>query len=288
MIGRVVLAALLGGLVLVSEAAAAPCGKPDLLDMIPPDGAANVPANATLAAYYERSAEYLGEQVVVITPDGNEQALPATFDPTEARLSVTPPDLLVPGDYAVRWPVLRSFGSATPGIGGEAHFTVGTELDEEPPLFDGVRGARWDYARDTDDCTDEITQRYVFDVDLGFASDDGGRNGLTLILFQTAGPGAGNGSVPVHARALPGSSAASVRVALVPDDTIGEVCFAGLVRDTTGKISNSADREACVNTVAPPFFRGCSIARAPGDDLAPVVALAIVVIAAGRRRPRPR
>jgi MYXO-CTERM domain-containing protein len=285
--GRDLLGALLGATLLVPRAAAAPCGKPDLLDMIPPNGAQDVPPNARLAAYYQRSAEYLGEEVVIVTPDGNETALPATFNATEGQLSVTPPDLLAPGDYVVRWPVLRSLSSAIPGLGAEAHFTVGTELDEEPPMFEGVSGLRWDYLRETDECTDEVTKRYVFDLELGFASDDGGRNGLTLIVFQTVGPGAANGPVPLHARALPSSAAAQVRVSLVPEDAIGQVCFAALVRDTTGKISSSADREACVETVTPPFFRGCAVA--PGDAAGREgLALALLLIAVARRRSRPR
>ena len=265
---RVVLGALLGAAIAAPRATAAPCGKPDLLDMIPRDGAPDVPPNATFTAFYERSAEYLGEQVVVVTPDGNETALPATFDNGEGRLSVTPPDPLAPGQYVVRWPVLRSRSSAIAGVGGEARFTVGTQPDVEAPTFEGVADVSWDYARETDECTDEVTKRYVFDIDIGLASDDGGRDGLTLILFQTAGPGAEAGPVQVHTRALPGSAAVSFRVALVPEDAIGRVCFAGLVRDTTGKISNSADHEVCVETVSPPFFRGCAVApgtaRTPG------------------------
>jgi hypothetical protein len=259
--GRALLGVWLGALVaLPRAAAAAPCGKPDLLDMIPPNGALAVPANATWAAYYASTAEYLGEQVIVVTPDGNRQAFPARFDMTEGRLSVTPPDLPAPGQYTVEWPVLRASGSAEPGTDGKATFTVDDRLDESPPTFEGVQKVSWDYQRDTDECTDEVTKRYVFDLDLGFASDDGGRDGLTLILFQTSGPAADAGSVPVHARALPKSAAAKVRIAVVPEDAIGRVCFAGLVRDMTGKISNGGDVEACVQTVPPPFFRGCAVA----------------------------
>jgi len=290
---RLTTSALIAALTVMSAAAAAafaaPCGKPDLLDMIPPDQATGVPPNATLAAIYQRSAEYVNEQVVVKTPDGTEQALPASFDSTEGRLSVTPPDLLPPGEYTVTWPVLRALASATPGLGGQTTFVVGTTFDAEPPAFEGVLGVRWDYEREADDCTDEITQRYVFDVDIGVASDDGGRDGLTLILFQTRGPAADGGSVPVYARALPDRDGATVRVALVPADVIGEVCFAGLVRDTTGKISNSADREVCVKTVAPPFFRGCSVAPGGGADSAACVpALALLIAVCRRRRSRSR
>jgi MYXO-CTERM domain-containing protein len=282
-IGRVLSGALIGVSIFVPRATAAPCGRPDLLDMIPPNGAQEVPPNATLSAFYQRSAEYLGEQVVIVTPDGNETALPAVFNATEGRLSVTPPDVLAPGRYIVRWPVLRSLGSAVPGMGGEAQFDVGQQLDEEPPAFDGVTRVGWDYQRQTDECTDEVTKRYVFDIDLALAGDDGGRNGLTLILFQTSGSGADGGAVPVHARALPLSAATPVRVALVPEDATGRVCFAGLVRDTTGKISSSADREVCVDTVAPPFFRGCAVAPDNSAGHA-VVAVVLLLLAAARRR----
>src|SRR6185503_7959297 len=149
--------------------------------------------------------------------------------------------------------------------------------------FDGVLNASWDYQRETDDCTDEITKRYIFDLTIGLAGDDGGRNGLTLILFQTSGPGAMGASVPVHARALPVSAATPIRVSLVPENATGHVCFAGLVRDTTGQVSNSADRVACVDTAPPPFFRGCQVAPGanPGAGVACLAALAIAV---GSRR----
>ena len=45
---------------------------------------------------------------------------------------------------------------------------------------------------------------------------------------------------------------------------MGEICFAGIVRDTTGQLSQSGDVEACVHTTEPPFFRGCSVGRARG------------------------
>ena len=64
--------------------ARARAGVPDLVDMVPPDGATDVPLNATLGAHYTASADYLGEDVVLVHPDGREpQTLEADFDPTE-------------------------------------------------------------------------------------------------------------------------------------------------------------------------------------------------------------
>ena len=95
----VLLAGAGGAAVVVAPARAhaAPCGVPDLVDMVPPDGATAVPLNATLSAHYMASADYLGEDVVLVHPDGREQVLDARFDPTEVLLSVTPTEPLVRG-----------------------------------------------------------------------------------------------------------------------------------------------------------------------------------------------
>lgn len=289
-------ASLFGILALAPPARGAPCGQPNLVDMVPPDKATDVPPNATLAAHYTASADYLGEPVVLVLPDGEEQTLPATFDATEVRLSITPGAPLAPGGpYVVRWPALRGLNATAPGTGGQATFSVVATPDSAPPMFDGVAAARWHLDRSTNDCTDSIEERFVFDLDLGAASDDGGRDGLTLLLFQTSGPGAGDGSVPVLARALP-PEGESAQVALPTGDSVGRICFAGLVRDTTGQVSSSADREACVETTAPPFFQGCELAQdarpaAAGSMfgwLAVVLAVVAAVLAGRRRRGRSR
>lgn len=287
-------AGLFGVLALAAAPArGAPCGQPNLVDMVPPDQAADVPPNATLAAHYAASADYLGEPVVLVLPDGEEQTLPATFDATEVRLSITPgAPLAAGGPYVVRWPALRGLNAAAPGVGGQATFSVVTTPDSAPPMFDGVAAVRWHLDRSTNDCTDSIEERFTFDLDLGAASDDGGRDGLTLLLFQTSGPGAGDGSVPVLARALP-PEGQSAQVALPTGDSVGRICFAGLVRDTTGQVSNSADREACVETTDPPFFQGCELApnaeREVTSSRFGLLAVALTVgLAVRRRRGRSR
>ena len=271
-----------------SPARASSCGKPDLVDMVPPDGSTDVPPNATLAAHYTASADYLGEDVVLDTPDHVSNALPATFDATEGRLSITPPDPLVAGGtYTVHWPALRGLNAAAPGVGGQATFTVAPVPDGAPPAFEGVVGVSWDLLRVNNDCTNTIEPRFVFDIDLGGASDDGGRDNLTLILFQTMGGAVDGGSVPVLAAALP-AAGTRPRVALPVGDATGHVCFAGLVRDTTGAVSNSADKQVCVDTTAPPFFRGCAVAPGNGSPAAAGVALTVVLLAGARRRGRRR
>jgi MYXO-CTERM domain-containing protein len=268
------------------RAHAAPCGVPDLADMVPPDGATGVPLNAKLGAHYLASADYLGEDVVLVHPDGREQVLDARFDPTEVLLSVTPTEPLVAGGaYVVRWPALRALNAATPGIGGQAHFTAGTKDDTESPSFAGVTQVHWDLERVQNDCTEELEERYVFDIALGDVSDDGGRDGLTLLVFQTSGSGAMAMTVPVSTRAIPAAGAAA-QVKLPTRDSIGHVCFAALVRDTADLVSQSGAAEACVDTVAPPFFRGCSVAG-PAPGAAPAItlgALAVLALLARRRK----
>ena len=105
----------------------------------------------------------------------------------------------------------------------------------------------------------------MFDVDLGAAADDGGIGGLTLMLFQTRGPEVLGMPVPIPARAWP-QSGTRAQVRLTKDEGVGEICFAGLVRDSLGQISEGGDVQACVHTTDPPFFNGCSVAGPSGDD----------------------
>jgi hypothetical protein len=274
-----------------ATARAASCGKPDLVDMVPPDAATGVPLNARLGAHYAAAAEYLGEDVVLVHPDSSEEILAATWDATEQFLTVTPTaPLLANSQYEIRWPPLRGLNAAAPGLGGDAKFMTGAGDDLAPPSFVGVTGLTWDLERVTDECTDEQVERFVFDLSLGAASDDGGTTGLTLMLYQTKGPHVGDTPTPIPARAWPqdGTQAGKqAQVRLATDVAVGEICFAGIVRDTTGAVSSSGDVEACVHTTDPPFFRGCSVARGGvrGGDLLASAALVALLL---RRRTRRR
>jgi hypothetical protein len=262
---------------------AAPCGKPDLVDMVPPDGAVAVPPNATLAAHYTSAAEYLGEEVVLVRPDMSEQVLPAMWDATEQRLSATPPQPLEPVTiYEVRWPALRGLNAAAPGVGDSARFTTGTAFDVAQPTFAGLVGLSWDLERMNDECVDELVERFVFDINLGAAQDDGGTNGLTLMLFQTSGPNLMGMPKPIPARAWP-TDGKSAQVKLATGDAVGDICFAGIVRDATGQLSQSGDVEVCVHTTEPPFFRGCSVAGAHGGHGWALASLPLAALLLRRR-----
>jgi hypothetical protein len=285
----VVALAVAAGTLAAAPVARAQCGKPDLVDMVPPDGATDVPRDATLGAHYAASAEYLGEEVVLVHPDGSEQLLDATWEPTEQLLSAMPTAAMTANSsYEIRWPVLRGLNAAAPGLGGSARFTTGAALDTAPPVFAGVAGLSWDLERKTDDCADDdLVERFLFDVDLGAASDDGGTSGLTLMLFQTRGPQVFGMPVPIPARAWP-QQGMRAQVKLAADDAVGEICFAGLVRDTVGQISGGGDVQACVHTTDPPFFNGCSVSGgsgARGSALASLLPLAALLL---RRRARAR
>ena len=92
--------------------------------------------------------------------------------------------------------------------------------------------------------------------------------------------------VPLPARAWPQNGGARAQVRLTKDEGLGEICFAGLVRDTLGQISQGGDVQACVHTTDPPFFNGCSVAGRSGDGdgaLASLLSLAALLL---RRRMR--
>jgi hypothetical protein len=261
------------------------CGRPDLRDAVPPDMATGVPPNAALTAHYEPSAEYLGEDVI-LTPEGlGDEVVKATWDQSQGLLTFAPPQPLAPGAYTLRWPSLRGLSTAAPGRGATVRFTVREAPDEAEPAFDGLTGASWDLERRENDCTDALENRMVFDLALGPADDDGGRDGLTLVVFQTAGGSTDGGSVPVLSTALP-AAGSTVRVKLPVASATGHVCFAAFVKDLTGKTSAGGAASVCVETTAPPFFRGCAVAPAGPRAAALALALAGFALAVRRRRAR--
>lgn len=265
------LLALLASTLSSSVAAAEPCNRPDLKDTMPPNAALGVPTNAALHARYATSAEYLDEEIVLERVATGESETfsgsQVSWVSVEGVLSITPSTPLASSElYRVRWPGLRGIATASRGRGKDIEFETGATEDVELPVFDGISGLEWDVERETDPCTDAQEERYVFDVEVPDASDDGGRESLTLLVFQTRGPDVDPKSPrPVLVSRLP-AAGKTVRVSQTIDDGVGEVCFAGVVRDLTGKVSGGGNRERCVETVEPPFFYGCAIGRTAGQS----------------------
>ncbi len=289
--------AIAAGLLLVASRpvhGADRCGDPDLIETLPPTGATSVPTDASLVARYALSTDYLGEKVVLIEA-GIEREVAALFDSSQGMLVVKPPEPLTPGTrFTIRWPALRGIGSATLGRGRSVEFSTGAGPDTETPSFDGVLTTRWNVERIHNACTDAAEERYVFDVKLAAANDDGGRASLTLVVFQTVGPQVGKSPRPVVTRAMPGGDAI-VRVELPANEALGKVCFAAIARDLTGKISASGSKEVCTETIAPPFFQGCTFASTAAVGTTPTSAAAVVALMGSaaaavlvrRRRRRP-
>jgi hypothetical protein len=258
----------------VSGARAAQCIRPDLVETMPADGATAVPPNARLSARYDATAEYLGEPIPFEHVGIGMESAPATFNANEGFLTITPDQPLVPGDtYKITWPGLRGLTTAALGTGGTVTFTAGSNDDTAAPEFAGVRAVAWDVERPNDDCSDSPQDRYRFDIALGDATDDASRDLLTLVLFQTAGPTLSGGSPePVLVERVPApGQGAEVRRSI--DAAVGHVCFAALVRDSLGRVSNSAQNEICTTTVRPPFFYGCAVTKGPAAPWAGWLAL---------------
>jgi len=266
-----------------AEASAQTCGAPDLRSTVPPDAAAAVPTTGPLHAFYAASALYQNEPILLDLPDGTRQALLGAFDAAEGRLTVTPPDPFLPGAaYTVHWPELRGTTSGGKGLGGKIAFTTGAGPDGDAPVFAGATKVVWDWVREDDDCTDRTEDRLTFDVSLSEASDDGGRDSLTLVLSQTQGPLLAGGPRQIFIGALPKVDR-QAHVSLGVDGAVGRICFAALVRDLPGRISGGGDREVCAETTEPPFFNGCTFVpgrRGHGDLGLGVLALLLI----GRRR----
>jgi hypothetical protein len=280
------LCAVVAGVAVAPAARATSCGRPDLLQTLPADQAKDVPTNATLVAHYEASAEYIDEKVT-LTMGGAEIDGTPTWDATQGLLTFRPTSALAVGDYLLVWPTLRGLNNAAPGLGAMVHFTVGTIEDVDPPAFDGLTGVSWDLERQKDDCTDSLENRFVFTLTLAPAEDDGGRDNLTLVVFQSSGSGVDGGRVPVLTTAMP-AAGKSIDVKLSVGDATGHVCFEAIALDLTSKSSDGGSHEVCVDTIAPPFFRGCAVAAGAerGDGAAALVFGALVVLVAGARRAR--
>jgi hypothetical protein len=245
---------------LAADARAQTCGAPDLLSAVPLDGATRVPTTGPLHAFYAAAALYQDEPILLDLPDGTQQALIGDFAPAEGRLTLSPPDAMLPlAAYTVHWPELRGTTAGGKGLGRTVAFTTGAGPDLTPPSFAGASALTWDWVREDDDCTDKIEDRLLFDVALGEATDDGGRDSLTLVLSQTQGPLLATGPRQIFIGALP-AAGQPVHVSLAVDGAVGRICFAALVRDLTDKISDGGDREVCAKTTEPPFFNGCAMA----------------------------
>jgi hypothetical protein len=293
---------VLGGAVALvgaaGDARADSCTAPDLIETMPADQATGVPPNATLFARYKPNAEYLAEPVTIDqfhadaggdagpSQVGPTQTLTATFDSTEGMLQATPPAPLTPGDsYVVHWPSLRGIDTATLGTKADPRFTAGTADDVAPPTFAGIASVSWDVSRENDPCTGSIEERYVFHLALGAAADDGGRGSLTLLVFQTSGPGIdASAPSPVLVQRLPPEGQGATIKSKVQ---VGHVCFAAIVRDLTMKVSTSG-APVCVDTVAPPFFYACDASPGRGSGSVAAIAAALAAFAAMRRASRRR
>jgi hypothetical protein len=198
---------------------------------LPADGASGVPINARLSAHYAPSAEYLNEAVPLEHVGVGPEDAPATFDANEGLLTIAPAAPLVANDaYKISWPALRGLTTAALGKGADVQFTAGSSSDVEAPRFSGMKALAWDVERSNDDCTDSPEDRYRFDFALGDASDDGPRDLLTLVVFQTAGPAQTGGSPePVLIQRLPEPGGA-VQVRRAIDMPVGRVTSAARPR----------------------------------------------------------
>jgi hypothetical protein len=264
------LLALSGSLVSLS-ARGAPCGVPEVDSTFPRANALGVPSNATLAAHYGAPAEYDGEPVTLTASNGAVVPLDIGHDEAEGLLRATPRQPLVAGSYTIVWPALR--GPATgSGRSKEVDFSVTAALDLTPPAFDGLRSVTWDLAREKDPCTDALEDRYVFDFELGTASDDAGSSHLAVLVFETE-----------HPRSGPSTPPKQIGIYALPDDGVlhvprsarrsGKSCFAAVTRDLVGFVSAGGSEEVCAETIEPPWFEGCSVTRGRSGAGAGVVGI---------------
>jgi hypothetical protein len=267
-----------------SAVSAAPCGRPDLIETFPKDGATGVPINAQLSARYESVAEYVQEDVTFEHVGVGPEMATVHFDSAEGLLTLSPAAPLVAGEsYLIKWPALRGISTAVLGKSADVTFTAGPSQDATAPTFAGVKSVEWDVERSNDDCTGSAEDRFLFDIGLFPASDDSTSDLLTLVVFQTKGPQTTGAPEPVLVQKFPSSgSHAQVRRSI--DAAKGDVCFAALVKDSVGQISTSAEHEVCTKTVKPPFFYGCTMTGQRGSPRGLLLPAFISLLFLARRR----
>jgi hypothetical protein len=270
---------------LSASARAAPCGAPDLVAAYPGDGATRVPLNANFRAQYAASAQGAGATVSLEQVGADTTTIAAQFDAAETTLEVDAPGLVANANYVLTWPGLPGSGTSDVGAAKEVSFTAGTGQDVAAPTFAGLASVAWDVDREHDDCTDDIQQRYVFDLTPGAASDDFDSSLLAMTVFQTRGAGLDEGApaVPLLTTHFPTSG--TVRVSRALADATGLMCFSANLEDLAGHKSGGTDKEVCVTTTAPPFFYGCTLAAPsrPGPS-ATAAALAVLGLCLLARR----
>ncbi len=262
------------------DAVHAACGRPDVVDTLPPQGQTSVPTNTALSATYELGAMHQGEPVMVTVTPGSRHQLSASYSRALRSLVVTLPSCAgAPGcvenpdvpagqlkpatEYTVEWPALRSDADAREGLGATVTFTSGPGPDTSSPSFDGTRDVRWGFEREYDSCSDTESERYVFDVGISPPSYAGGEELLVMHVFQTVGrllakDGNGN-AIPeeVHRGRYRGGERIRVKQPIATG--FGKVCFSAFAEAPNGLISQGSETEACTRTEHPPFFEGCSL-----------------------------
>ncbi|MGC4091393.1 MAG: Ig-like domain-containing protein [Polyangiaceae bacterium] len=259
------------------------CARPDLEAAFPGDGAASVPLNATLSAVYAENADYLGEPVT-LTSNGQAREVSVRFDSSERRLSVEAAELAPNTTYTLAWPALRGITTAGHGRGLSLTFTTSAALDSEPPEFSGLRELDWDLVHPRDDCTDDLEPRLRFRLGVAAADDDGGRESLQALVFQTAGP-AIRAEAPRFVAGPTWPASSTLELDLPVADANGHVCFAVMARDLVGNVSATGSETRCVKTTAPPIFYGCASSRSSHSNHAPSgLALLCATIPFLRRR----
>jgi len=267
-----------------SVARGAPCGRPDVDATFPPNASTGVPQNALLAAHYSAPADYQNE-TVTLTRDGSiDVPVDAAYDAAESMLRATPVAALVPGQYSVTWPALRGVATGV-GLGDGSTFAVGDGVDTGAPYFDGLRAAAWDFTRDTDPCTDALEDRYGYDLELGDLGDDQASSLLSVVVFETKSPGRDSDAPPTELAVVPMPSGGTVHVSRTSNQA-GKVCFAAVLRDLALHVSGGGDAEACVETVEPPFFEGCSLVRGGSSRQSALAGWVAVLLGLTLRRRR--
>ena len=266
------------------DSARAACGRPDVVDTLPPAGQTQVPTNTALSASYELGATHQGEPVLVTATPGDQHQLAASYSRALRSLVVTLPTCEGAGpdcaenpdfpggqlkpntEYTVAWPGLSGDAGGASGRGTTVTFTTGPGPDTSSPSFEGTREVRWGFEREYDSCSDTEAERYVFDVRINPPSYAGGEELLVMHVFQTVGrllrKDENGNAIPEEVQRGRYQGGEWLRVKQPIATAFGKVCFSAFAEAPNGLISQGSETEACTRTEHPPFFEGCSLGAA--------------------------
>lgn len=256
---------------LLPIAAGAQCPDPvERILTFPADRANEVPVNVVLHADFPASQEPGGRPTWRVL-DSHSREVDGVEGWDDLSATFTPATELEPrSPYYVRVSV------AATGQYLNFEFNTGDDRDRSGPSFGGLSDLDWSHQTDEwlfDNCHISSGEGIVFNLTFPEASDDGPREELCYMVYQTSGPGVSGSTLRARVR-YPDDD---LTLMLPAGDGEGDICFRVEARDLIGRVDGNR-REQCVEAVVGAIFDdACSVAGAAPRATGPTVPLLVLL-----------